>query len=496
MKSFWDESIKEKNKFSKVENDINTSVCIIGGGLTGLSCGYYLSKNTDVIIVEKNEICSSTSGKNTGKVTSQHGLFYKYLTDSYGKEFAKKYLEANEQAINNIEDIINKEGIECEFKREFSAVYTSYDENMFKIKEEEKAVSKIEKDKCEIIKNPQLPINVKIEIAFKNQAKINPVKYGYGLANAITKNNGKIFEHSTVTDIKQISGGYEVLVNNNKIIADKVIIATRYPTIKIPGYYFLKMYQSTSYAIVTDVKEEIFEGMYISIDTQVTSFRVIEENGKKLLLAVGYDYKTGTEQITNGYNDLEKVVKKMYPQAEILYRWSAEDCITLDKIPYIGEYSNIMKNLYIAVGFNKWGITTSNIAGNILADKINGVENKYEEIFKSTRLNPIKNKDEMKNMLVEVKDSLILSKFSLPKQTIDNIKDGEGKIINIDGEKIGVYKAEDGKIYKVKPICTHLGCELYFNNNDKTWECPCHGSKFNYDGKMIEVPAIKDLKSE
>lgn len=272
-----------------------------------------------------------------------------------------------------------------------------------------------------------------------------------------------------------------------------MVLATRYPTINVPGYYFLKMYQSTSYAIVADVKEDLFEGYYISLDEPVVSFRTIEENGKKLLLAVGYDYKTGTEQVTNGYLDLENLVKHMYPQAEVLYKWSAEDSISLDKIAYIGEYSNLMKNLYVATGFNKWGLTTANIAANIIVDKIFDKENEYEEIFKSTRLEPIKNKGEMKNMLSEVRDSLVLSKFKLPKETIDGIKTGEGKIVNIDGKKVGVYKSENGKVFTVKPICTHLGCELYFNNNDKVWECPCHGSKFSYDGKALEVPGIIDL---
>lgn len=407
--------------------------------------------------------------------------------------FAKKYLEANEKAIDNIEEIVMNEKIDCEFKRESSYVFTQKDGDVIKIKDELQAINEIAENKGEVVEQLNIPLESKIAIEFKNQAKINPVKYGEGLANIIIKNGGKIFEKSVVTDIEKKSDNFKISANRYEIIADIVIIATRYPTVNVPGYYFLKMYQSTSYAIVADVKEDLFGGMYINTEDPKISFRVIEENGKKLLLAVGYDYKTGGEQITNGYTDLEKVVKRMYPQAEVLYKWSAEDCITLDKIPYIGEYSNMIKNMYIATGYNKWGLTTSNIAANIIKDKINGKENEFAEIFKSTRLEPIKNKDEMKNMITEVKDSIILSKFYIPKQTIDNIKNGEGRIVKVDNKKVGVYKSESGEIFKVKPVCTHLGCELYFNNNDKTWECPCHGSKFTYDGKSIEVPGIKNL---
>lgn len=198
--------------------------------------------------------------------------------------------------------------------------------------------------------------------------KIHSVKYGYGLANAIEKNNGKIFEEADVTNITHKEDQYEIEVNNQKVYAKYVVLTTRYPIMNFPGYYFLKMYQSTSFAMVFDCKTDLFEGMYISADIPTISFRTINENGKKLFLVVGYDYKTGTNEQKDGFNEIEKMVKKMYPNAEIVSKWTAEDCITLDKIPYIGKYSNIMSNLYIATGFNKWGITSSNIAGQIIGD--------------------------------------------------------------------------------------------------------------------------------
>lgn len=153
----------------------------------------------------------------------------------------------------------------------------------------------------------------------------------------------------------------------------------------------------------------------------------------------------------------------------------------------------MMKNLYIATGFNKWGLTTSNIAAQIISDKILGKDNKYEEIFKSTRMEPIKNIEEVKNMLSQASKSIVLSKFEIPEEQLKNVKNGEGKIVNVNNTKVGIYKTEDGEIYKVKPICTHLGCELHFNNIEKVWECPCHGSKFNYKGESIEVPSNKNL---
>ena len=297
MQSFWEEERKNYKEYESIRNDMRASVCVIGGGLTGLTTAYYLSKYTNVVLLERNRICSHTSGGNTGKVTSQHGVFYKYLIDSQGKEFAKKYLKANQKAIENISEIVQNEKIDCDFKREKAYVFTAKETEVDKLKKEQRAVDKLEKDLCQYVTKIELPMEIAGAIEFRSQAKLHPVKYGYGLAKCITKNNSRIFENSQVTDIKKSNGKYEIYVDKNKVTADYVVIATRYPFIKIPGYYFLKMYQSTSYAIVADVKSELFDGMYINYEVPNMSFRVIEDNGKKLLLAVGYDYKTGTEEL-------------------------------------------------------------------------------------------------------------------------------------------------------------------------------------------------------
>ena len=495
MNSYWEEERKNHDLFEEIKEDKKVSVCIIGGGLTGLQTAYNLSDKLDVVILEKDRICGSTSGKTTGKITSQHGVFYDYLIDSQRKKKKKMYLEANEKAIQNIKDIIEKEEIECDLEEESSYVFTKQETKLDMIKNEQKAVDKLQKEKSDYVKEIELPTEISGAIEFKNQAQFHPLKYAYGLAKAIIKNDGKIYENTKVTDIKRENEKYVVYANKNKVIADYVVLATRYPIMNVPGYYFLKMYQSTSYAMVFDAKKKLFDGMYISYETPNVSFRTIRDGDRELLLAVGYDYKTGTEELRDGYQRLEVIVRKMYPDAEVLYKWTAEDCISLDKIPYIGQYSSIMKNLYIATGFNKWGVTSSNVAANIITDKILQKENKYEEIFKSTRIEPIKNRQEMGDMLKEANKSILLSRFKIPKEELDNIKIGEGKIIKIDNTKVGVYKSKTGEIYKVKPICTHLGCELYFNNIEKIWECPCHGSKFTYDGKSIEVPSNKDLKT-
>ncbi len=298
-------------------------------------------------------------------------------------------------------------------------------------------------------------------------------------------------------EIQEDEKGYIVKLENGEEVKTKyVVICTKYPFVDFPGFYFLKMYQETSNVIVIDPKEELFEGMYINTESPTISLRVIDGKDKKLLAIAGFEHKTGAKiDLENSYNYLEKIAKKMYPNCEVKYRWNTEDCIPLDKIPYIGDFSNIMPHVYVATGYKKWGMTSSNIAANIIVDKIMEKENIYEEIFRATRLEPIKNREEVGNMIKESVHSLFLNKLNMPKEQIEQIENGQGGIVEVSGKKVGVYKNMQGEIFKVKPVCQHLGCELSWNNLDKTWDCPCHGSRYTYKGKLIYGPSVKDLET-
>lgn len=497
MKSLWLESIEKRMSFSTLSQNEETDICIIGAGIFGLTCAYYLSQlGYRVIILEKDEIGEKATGNTTAKITSQHNLFYSYLINSYGKKFAADYLKANEQAIQNIKQIIDKEKIKCDFEYQNNYVYTTKKSELPIIKKEVSAVESLDFS-CEFVTKTGLPFEIEGAICFKKQAQFHPLKYLYGLCNSVSSHNGKIYTHTVVTNIEKDNTSSNYIVSTNKhIIKSKfVIIATHYPFINFPGLYFTKMYQSTSYLIAVDTKKSLFKGMYINPSTPTFSFRTAKYNGKELLLIGGGDHKTGQPSCyKDTYGILEKEAKKFYPDCEVLYHWNTRDCISLDKIPYIGSYSTFMPNVFVGTGFKKWGMTLSNIAANIIVDNINGKTNQYESIFKSSRLKPIKNRNELKNVLVQSTNSLIIDKFKIANMSFDEIKNNSGSIIEINKEKIGIYKDSNGKIFAVKPICTHLGCLLSWNDIDKTWDCPCHGSRFDYKGKNLYDPAFKDLE--
>ena len=535
MNSYWINSEKNKEKYNKVEKNIETDICIIGGGITGISTAYYLTKeNLKVTVLDMGKIGFQTTGNSTAKITSQHGLFYKDLKDSKGEDFARLYYDANEDAIKNIKKIVEKEKIQCDLECQSAYVLAANREEVQKVKDEVEVVrgfgGHAEYLEREDIDKNLLILNPLAAIRFKNQAQFNSYKYTIELAKVCKNLGANIYENTKVVDVRDEKDYYYLETEDGyKIKAKYLVITTKYPIINIPGFYFMKMYQSTSYGISIPVKEKLFDGMYITstnpkvslrmakvdnniikdvVDGNIENYakqdkenrkRVKEKQNSKIdneyvLIVVGADHKTGEKtDLSNSYKKLENIAKQIYPQGKVENYWNTEDCITLDKIPYIGKYSTMWENAYVATGFNKWGITTSNIAANIITDMIIGRKNRYEDIFISTRVEPVKNRQEVGNMLKETVSSLVLKKFELPESEQASLKNEEGKIIEIEGEKVGAYKDKEGRIYTIVPKCAHLGCELSWNNLEKTWDCPCHGSRYDYTGKMLYGPTVKDL---
>lgn len=505
MSSYWIQSTKNLKLNEKITNNYETDVCIIGAGLAGLNTGYYLAKEgVNVIILDKDNIGQKVSGNTTAKITLQHNLIYDYLIKSFGTDFAMKYFKSNKEAISNIKKIIDDENIECDFEYQDNYVYTTNQDDITKIHNEIKAINSLsnilnsnEKDIfADFVTSCNLPFKICGAIKVKVQAQFHPLKYMFGLSKAIINKGGMIFTNSLVTDVKQNDGVYTTYTDKHFIKSKYIVIASHFPFKDFPGFYFSKMYQSTSYVLGIDTKSDLFDGMYISSDKPTFSYRTAKYKDKKILIMAGGDHKTGYAPDNNqtGYNILEQEAKKYYPNCEILYKWNTRDCITIDKVPYIGDFSNLMPNMFVATGFNKWGITSSNVAANIIRDKILGIKNEYSKIYEATRFSPIKNAHEMKNITSQVLKSFVTNKIKIKEENLSAIKNDNGGIIKVNGASIGIYKDINGKVFAVNPTCTHLGCLLTWNNLDKTWDCPCHGSRFDYTGKNLYDPAFKDLE--
>lgn len=445
--------------------------------------------------MKKTKYAVGVTANTTGKITSQHGLFYTYLVNSFGIETAKAYLDTNENAIKSIKKIIDEEKIDCDFEWQDAFVYTNNPSEVDKIRKETEVLNSLGYSDAYYTENVELPFEIMGAIGLKKQAQFHARKYCLGLINAIPKET--IYENSKVINVeKNLEQGYNTICDNGCIVKSKyVVITSHYPIINFPGLYFMKMYQDKSYIIAVDTKEKLFNGMYISAEEPVTSYRTAMLNGKRVLLVGGSGHKTGDTavDINACYENLENYIKSIYPKAEVLDKWSTEDCVTLDKIPYIGQFSNLMPNMFVATGYKKWGMTSSYVAANAIYNEIIGNPQEDAKIYKATRMRPIKNSQEVGNMLKETTNSLIINKIKDPEMYLDDLKIGEGGVVIYKGQKIGAYKKSENEIIAVKPYCKHLGCQLSWNQLEKTWDCPCHGSRYDYMGKIITEPTKKNL---
>lgn len=428
-KSVWTDGITLP-QFNSLDRDLKIDVLVIGGGLSGILCGYFLSQaGVDYAVVEGGRILSGITKNTTAKITSQHGLIYAKILKTNGENCAQSYLKANEDALAEYAKMC--ENIDCDFERRNAFTYTL--KNRRKIEEEVEAVNRLGFN-AEFTAKTELPFDVKGAVIFKNQAQFNPLKFISAIAKGLN-----IYENTFVQELTPEGA----VTNFGKIKARKIIVATHFPFINKHGSYFLKMYQHRSYVAAYENTAEI-KDMYVDEDKKGMSFRQYNS----LLLIGGGGHRTGKEG--GAWEDSDKFIKKYYPKADLKYQWAAQDCMSLDGIPYIGRYSRNTPDMFVATGFNKWGITSSMVAAKILCDMVMDKKNDFEDVFSPQR-----------SMM---KSQLLLNGLEATKNLLT----------------------------PTTRRCPHLGCALKWNKAEHTWDCPCHGSRFEENGKLIDNPATGD----
>lgn len=431
MLSLWSDT-SHIPSFDTLQRDTKTDVLIIGGGLSGILCAYELkNRGIDCILVEADKICSGITKNTTAKITSQHGFIYDKLAKKFGVENARKYLQANENAVKKYARLCGN--IDCDFEEKDNIVYCV--DSYKKVEKELIALQNIGY-KTQIEYKIPVPIGIAGAIRFKNQAQFNPLKFVSHIVKDLN-----IYENIKVIEIRDNLA----ITNRGNIKAEAFIVATHFPFMNKHGAYFVKMYQHRSYVIALD-RDNNLDGMYVDEAKKGMSFR----NADGLLLVGGGDHRTGKQG--GSYNELRQFAKTYYPESREKYHWATQDCMTLDDVAYIGEYSKNTPNVYVATGFNKWGMTTSMVASEILSDIICGKKNDYAELFSPQR-----------SMLTP----------QLP--------------LNMGESLLGLISPSAKR-------CPHLGCALKWNSAEHTWDCPCHGSRFSEKGELIDNPATDDLK--
>ena len=418
-------------RFPKLVSDIQTDVLVIGGGIAGILTAYALqSRGVDCVVAEAQTLCSGITHNTTAKITSQHGFIYDKLLRSFGIETAKLYLQANEDALARYRELCGS--IECDFEEKDAFAYSLTDPRC--VEKELRALQLLgypaKFDKCSA-----LPFSVVGGVRFARQAQFHPLRFLREIAKHL-----KVYEHSAVIELQNGVSKTE----HGSIRAEHVVVATHFPFLNRHGSYFLKLYQQRSYVTAATGIAPI-HGMYID-GNGALSLRDYREN---LLIGSGGHH---TGKTSSGWRDAEMLLRYHYPAAKITAQWATQDCMTLDSIPYIGQYSSRTERVYVATGFNKWGMTSAMVASMLLADRICQKENAYAALFSPSR-------------------------SILTPQLVVN-----------------VYTAVTNLLRPTAPRCPHLGCALVWNKRERSWDCPCHGSRFSESGSLLDNPATKNLK--
>lgn len=479
QQSFWKIQAGRVN-YPKLTADLEVDTAVIGGGISGVLTAYLLAKaGKSVAIVEAREFSAGSTGGTTAKLSSQHQLVYHEILERDGLETAKQFYEANEDGRKLIESIIKEHNIDCDFSEEDAYVFTQDGSHTDNLKEEAKAYDEIGIDGGMTTSLP-IDINVDSALVMRKQAQFQPVKFIYGLLKVIEELGGKVIQHTRYMD-KEYHDDYLVLTTDTpfKITCKQVVLATLFPVEDPHSFYSKTMKPMTSHLTAFESEKSFGTGMYISEDEPKRTFRGAYDANQPILIVGGNTHPTGNKKSTlDHYEAIRQFTKAEFGLTKMLAYWSEHDMVTPDRRPFIGPIEEGDNKMFVMTGYCKWGLAISGTAAQLITDLIEGNENSYEEFLSPQREIPKEDKKEQ---------------LSVSEQA-EQLETGEAKRFELDNEAAGMYKDKTGDIHYVDLACTHLGCEVKWNDGDETWDCPCHGSVFDGTGKVIAGPAKDPLK--
>lgn len=479
--------------FSTLSEDEQTDVVIAGAGITGISLAYLLSKRgMRVVLLEAGKVLSGTTGHTTAKLTCQHHAIYDELIAHYGEEKARQYYEMNNEGFQWVKKMIIDHEIDCDFQEDDAWIYATSVDQMPVLEKEHLAYEKLGIP-GKLVKESSLPFQIRLGLIMDKQAYFNPVRFLVKLLELACNQGVKVYERTTALSIENGNPPYVMTGEGHKVFAKHIVSCSHFP---FHGSYFnsFRMYAERSYAVCFKPKQSYPGGMYINMEQPTRSLRPVHINGELHVIAGGENHPTGQGICTfQHYEALQQFAEETFGVETIPYRWSAQDLITLDKLPMIGA-SNAKDPFYVATGYKKWGMTTGAAAALLLEKAILGEQSPYAELCTPARFHAdptVKTFLTYSGNIVKhlLKGKLLVSSELEPEELGNN----EGSVVLMDGKRAGAYRDEAGNLFVVDTTCTHMGCEVEWNSGERTWDCPCHGSRFSYTGEVVNGPAKKPL---
>lgn len=489
-RSYWMDSSPE-TAYAALDEDIQVDVAVVGAGIAGISTAALLKEHgCTVALIDANRTASRVTGHTTAKLTALHGSIYNYLLKTVGAQQAQLYADANQAAIDHVRETVDGRGIDCDLTTAPAYTYTN---------EGRRDIVQTEADAAQQLGLPATyvdtvpaPVDVAAAVRLDDQAYFHPRKYLLPLADSIPGDGSQVFEETRIRSLDR--GPPHVLdAQDGTVTADHVVITTHFP-FRDTGAYFARMYPRFSYVIAAELEQKPPDGMYYGIGGDgFDSFRP-HATADDMLLVGGQPHRPGdTDSSLARYRDVARFATAHFPVEQIPYRWATQDYTTVDRIPYIGRLSPFTDTVYVATGFGGWGMTHGVVAGMLLTDLIRGQGSPWQELYTPNRVGGLQ---AWKTLLAENLENsryFVGGRLGGAEASFTSLGRGEGAVMEIDGKKTAVYRDGDGELHARSAICTHMRCVVSWNDAERTWDCSCHGSRFDYDGSVIDGPAQEDL---
>ncbi|AHG04518.1 FAD-dependent oxidoreductase [Halobacterium sp. DL1] len=493
-RSIWLETSAETS-YDALDGGTRVDTVVVGGGIVGITTASKLADaGQTVAVVDRDRILAGVTGHTTAKLTSLHGLLYDYLLEQFDEDRARQYADANQRAIDEVESTVEDRGIDCDFERVPAYTYVEDHDRRQAVRDEVEAARRLDLP-ASYTESTELPYDVAGAVKFEEQAQFHPRNYLLELAGDLVESGSHVFENTRALDVEPGSP-CRVSTDRGELVADDVVVATNFPFFD-EGLYFARLEPKRSYVLAARLAGETPDSIYYRQSDPYFSVRPHPAGDESLVLFGGQNHKTGHEVSgVDRYRKVEREARTRFDVDSVEYRWSTQDYRSIDSVPFVGKLAPHTKHVYVATGFGGWGLTNGTAAGMVLSDLILGRESPWTGVYEPTRFNASASTRELVKYNTESMRHFFEDRLKgRPSGVRVGLDRGEAKIVDSEEGPVGVYRDERGEVHTVSAVCPHMGCHVEWNDGEESWDCPCHGSRFDYDGRVVHTPAVSDLET-